>query len=128
MAEGTKLVLTFETNEDKNMTISFNYAKPTATSSQVNTLMDAIITNNSIFENIPTVKKSAKIVTTTETVFDLSNLSRAEPYTIPEAFEKGLVSADEYLESCAGLDVEPDTELMKRVAARQEKENAIQSR
>ena len=72
MAEGTKLVLNFETNEDKTMTISFNYAKPSAESSAVKALMNAIITNNSIYENVPTVMKSAKTVTTSENIYDLS--------------------------------------------------------
>lgn len=115
MAEGTKLVLTFETNEGKSMTMSINYAKPSAEASAVRALMQAIITNNDIFENVPVTMKSAKTVTTSENVYDLSNLSREAPYTVPEAFERGLVSVDDYLESCAGKDVEPDMALMEKV-------------
>lgn len=115
MAEGTKLQLVFETNESKNMTMTFSYAKPTATASDVRTLMQAIITNNGIFENVPTVMKSAKMITTTEQVYDLSNLSRETPYTTTEAFENGLITVDDYIESCAGRDVQPDMALMEKV-------------
>lgn len=115
MAEGTKLQLVFETNEGKNTTMTFNYAKPSAEASAVRTLMQAIITNGAIFENVPTVMKSAKTITTSENVYDLSNLTREEPYTIPEAFERGLITVDEYIESCAGKDVEPDMALMEKV-------------
>lgn len=115
MAEGTKLQLVFQTNESKNTTMTFNYGKPTATTADVKALMTAITTNGTIFETVPVTPVSAKLITTTETVYDLSNSARETPYTIPEAFERGLISLDEYLESCAGKDVEPDMALMEKV-------------
>lgn len=115
MAEGTKLQLVFETNEGKNTTMTFNYGKPSAEATAVRALGQAIITNGEIFENVPVTLKSAKTITTSENVYDLSNLSREEPYTIPEAFERGLISLDEYIESCAGKDVQPDMALMEKV-------------
>ena len=118
MAECTKLVLTFETNEGKTTTMSINYAKPSAEASAVRALMNAIVTNGEIFENIPVTPKSAKTVTTSENVYDLSNLTREEPYTIPEAFEKGLVSLDDYYEHCANLNKTPDEQLILRAQKR----------
>ena len=72
MAEGTKLVLTFETNEEKTATYTFNYAKPSTTLAQVKALMNAMITNTATLENTLISMKSAKTVTTSETAYDLS--------------------------------------------------------
>ena len=72
MAEGTKLVLAFETSEEKTASYTFNYAKPSATVAQVKSLMQAMITNTSTLENTLVGMKSAKTVTTTETAYDLS--------------------------------------------------------
>ncbi|MBQ6970747.1 MAG: DUF2922 domain-containing protein [Synergistaceae bacterium] len=71
MAAGTKLVLGFENSSGNAVSMSFNYAKPSATTAQVKALMSGIITNGSIFENVPVTAKSAKTVTTTENVYDL---------------------------------------------------------
>ncbi len=72
MAEGTKLVLTFDANGDKTATFTFNYAKPSATTAQVKALMNAMIANKEIYENQPVTAKSAKAITTSETVYDLA--------------------------------------------------------
>ena len=72
MAEGTKLVLSFETSAGKSMTLIYNYAKPAASTANVKALMNGIIANGSIFVNVPATAKSAKEVTTTEDIYDLS--------------------------------------------------------
>ena len=71
MAAGTKLVLGFETSNGSTTTLSFSYAKPTATLAQVKAAMNAITTNGEIFATVPVTSKSAKMVTTTETDYDL---------------------------------------------------------
>lgn len=72
MAAGTKLVCTFGTNSDKTASFTFNYAKSGATLASVKALMTAIIANGAIYENVPLTAKSAKTVTTSENVYDLS--------------------------------------------------------
>ena len=72
MAAGTKLVCTFETGDDKTTSMTFNYADPGATLSEVKALMNAIVTNGVIFANVPVTAKSAKNVTTSEHEYDLS--------------------------------------------------------
>lgn len=116
MAEGTKLVCTFETDEDKSVTMSFKYAKPNAEPTAVKTFMQAVIANNSIFENRPVVIKSAKTVTTSETVYDLSNLEG--PFNSEEAFARGLISEEEYLENCLGRNITPDEKLLTAYRAK----------
>lgn len=67
----SKIVITFATdNGDKNFT--YNHASTEATSTQVKTFITAMITNGSIFQNVPLSAKAAKIVTTTENEYDLS--------------------------------------------------------
>ncbi len=72
MADSTKLVIGFETSTGKSMTLTYNHAKPGATAANVKALMNGIIANGSIFANVPALAKSAKIVTTTESEYDLS--------------------------------------------------------
>ena len=72
MASGVKLVLGFKTSNDKNVIFSFNYAKPSATAAQVKNLMNGIITNGSIFTNVPVTAVSATQVVTEENEYDLS--------------------------------------------------------
>ncbi|MBQ7170348.1 MAG: DUF2922 domain-containing protein [Synergistaceae bacterium] len=72
MAAGTKLVCTFETSDDKTTSMTFSYADPGATSTEVKALMNAIITNGVIFASVPVTAKSAKTVTTSENEYDLS--------------------------------------------------------
>lgn len=72
MASGVKLVLGFKTSNDKNVIFSFNHAKPSATAAQVKNLMNGIITNGSIFTNVPVTAVSATKVVTEESEYDLS--------------------------------------------------------
>jgi len=67
----SRLVLEFTTSSgDKSF--SFNYADPQVTSADVKALAQAMITNGDIYETVPLTIKSAKIVTTTTTMYDLS--------------------------------------------------------
>ncbi|MBQ7215559.1 MAG: DUF2922 family protein [Synergistaceae bacterium] len=71
MASAAKLLLTFAgTNGDVNFL--YSYANPEAASAKVKALMNGLIANGSIFENPPVTAKSAKIITTTTTEYDLS--------------------------------------------------------
>lgn len=73
MANGRKLVLQFAASDGKDMKLSYNYAKNAVTGTQVNALMEGIITNGVIFAKTPIAKKGAKIVTTSEQTFDLES-------------------------------------------------------
>lgn len=115
MADGRKLVLTFATDEGKSMTMSFKYMKSNIVTLDVQNLVDTILANKSIFENVPAIAKSAKLVTTTETIYSLSDTNRETPYTVPEAFERGLVGLDDYLEHCLTNEIKPDMALMEKV-------------
>lgn len=71
MASTTKGVLTFSTaNGDKNF--SYPEFDPEASTARVKALGAAIVANGSIFENVPTAFTAAKIVTTEEQEYDLS--------------------------------------------------------
>lgn len=91
MAEGTVLKLTFITAEEKEATFTFKYAKPSVTAQQIKTLMNSMIDNKIIFENEPAEIKSAKTITTSETVYDLSTMT-AVPYY--EALRRGLIAPE----------------------------------
>ena len=68
----SKLVLEFEGTKG-DVKFSYNYADPDVTLARVKALTQGLITNGSIFANQPLTAKSAKIVTTTETDYDISN-------------------------------------------------------
>ena len=72
MAIGTKLVITFIDSNAHERNFSFAYASPTATSNAIKTAAQAIITNGSIFQNVPVAVKDAKLVTITETNINVS--------------------------------------------------------
>ena len=76
MASTHKAVLVFSDSNGKEITQSYNYVKDpeTFTQQMMTTLINAILTNGSIFATVPVVCKSAKIVTTTPT-----------DYTVPSA-------------------------------------------
>ena len=97
MAEGTKLTLTFDTSEGKTATVTFNYAKPSATTAQVKTLMQSMITNTAVFASTLTSAKSAKMTTTTESTYDLSNDAALNSGPIPmyEALKRGIITEEE---------------------------------
>lgn len=69
----TKLSLTFNRADaaSKTMTIGFSYAKSAAnlTQSDVNTLVQAIITNGSVFKKTPGSIKKAELIVTDKTDF-----------------------------------------------------------
>lgn len=67
----TRLQMVFTTSEGDSQ-MSYNYVKPNISGATVQTVANAIITNGSIFAKVPTAIKSAKLVTTTETLVDLS--------------------------------------------------------
>lgn len=72
MATTNKLALSFEGANGKDVSLSYAYADPEVTAATVKTLVNTIIANKEIFDNPPTTAKSAKIVTTEETYFNLS--------------------------------------------------------
>lgn len=71
MANTVKIIYTCSTPDgDKNF--SYTPAKSSASLAQVKAAGNALVTNGSIFENVPTAVTAAKLVTTTETAYDLS--------------------------------------------------------
>ena len=71
MAAGSKLVLEFK-GTDGNVKFSYNYANPDVQVSKVKALVNGMATHGAVFENPPVEAISAKIVTTTEEDYDLS--------------------------------------------------------
>lgn len=68
MAVENSLRLEFTTADaNKSEFITFKYANPSVTASQVQTLGAAIVTNNSIYSVPPLALKSAELITTTST-------------------------------------------------------------
>ena len=65
MASGNKLQLRMGTTAGIK-TWSFNYAKSNASTANINALMDAMITNGSIYKYPPLTKESATIIQTSE--------------------------------------------------------------
>lgn len=72
MAAGTKIVLEFTSAVGSSVRFSYNYANADATAASVKNAMNTMISNNAIFRSKPSSIKSAKIVVTTETEYDLS--------------------------------------------------------
>ena len=68
----SKLVLKF-TGMGGEANFSYNYANPETTVATVKALMQGMITNGSIFAIPPVETISAKLVTTTEDEYDLSD-------------------------------------------------------
>ena len=73
MASGTKLVMSFNDGEGITRKFTYNYIKPGLTTTNLKNLMNGMITNGSVFKYPPATKKSAKLVTTTETEIDVSD-------------------------------------------------------
>ena len=68
MAVENSLRLEFTTADaSKSEFITFKYANPSVTASQVQTLGATIVTNNSIYSVPPLSLKSAELITTTST-------------------------------------------------------------
>ena len=66
-----KLEMKFGTSEGDTLTLSYKYVKSTMTDEDVTVLMSTIITNGSIFASVPVISRSAKLVTTTESEYEL---------------------------------------------------------
>ena len=72
MATSTKLLLNFLKSNGNEMGLTYNYANPSASRTDIKALMQGIVANGAIFENTPAAIRSAKIVTTETTDVDLS--------------------------------------------------------
>lgn len=72
MAVGNTLVLKFGTASGER-TFSFKYGNASARASDIKALMNAMITNGSIYKTPPLTIVSAKVQVVTETEFDLSD-------------------------------------------------------
>ena len=68
----SKLVMTFADANGEDLIFSYNYADKDTNKTSARQLVNGIITNGSIFSRVPVSAKSAKIVSTTEKLFDLS--------------------------------------------------------
>ena len=73
MAAGCKLVITFIDTTSTERDFVFNYAKSSATPTQIKAVAQGLIENGSIFENVPVSAKSAKLVVTSETTIDVAD-------------------------------------------------------
>ena len=72
MANTSKLVLEFATMEGESMTLSYNHVDPEVAAAKVKSLVNGILTAGSIFAKTPVLAKGAKIVTTSESEYDLN--------------------------------------------------------
>lgn len=70
---GSQLVLQFRDANSGNIRFTYKYANPEVTSSEVKSLVAAMITNGSIFEKVPVIAVSATLQTTTETAIDIAS-------------------------------------------------------
>lgn len=66
-----RLVLEFYDSERNTVTMTYNYADEEVTTANVRALVNGIISNGSIFQKVPVSAKSAKLVQTTESEFQL---------------------------------------------------------
>lgn len=131
MAAGTKLVLTFTTSAGRTTTHTYNYADPGATTSAVKTLCNTIITNGSIYENVPVAVKSAKTVTTSENEYDLDALAKLGVPIAPEYVEPEDESNEEENEDDVTSSEEiyvGKAELERRLAETRKAEAELQSK
>ena len=67
----TKLKLGFKDASGDDFSVNFNHADSGATAQQVKNLMLGMISYGSIFQRVPTVKKSAQFITTTNSDIDI---------------------------------------------------------
>lgn len=67
----SKIVIDFA-GQNGDTRFTYGYAKPDTTLAAMKALVNGLIANNTLFENPPITAKSAKIVTTTEDNYDLS--------------------------------------------------------
>ena len=73
MASGTRLDLTFVNDNGNSVTYKYNYINSEVDSLSVKALMQGMITNGSIFENVPSVIKEATLVTIRETSINVND-------------------------------------------------------
>ena len=71
MATTAKLILNFADANDNDIFFVYDYAYGEVSSSTVKQAMNTIIANGSIFLSVPVSIKTAKIVASEETEFDL---------------------------------------------------------
>lgn len=71
MASSLKLQLNFTDSGGKAVSFGWKYAKSSVTGAQVKALAEALITNGSIFYNVPVNFLGAKLVQVTETGIDI---------------------------------------------------------
>ena len=69
----SKLVLEFYDSTGGTFKHSYPHVDEDVTTNKVKGLVQATITNGSIFDKVPVSTKSAKLVTTTESEFQLSS-------------------------------------------------------
>ena len=65
------LVMKFGTTLGETVTFSYKYVKSNMETITVQDLADGIIANGSIFASVPVIARSAKLVTTTESEYEL---------------------------------------------------------
>ena len=73
MAQTLKLVTTFECEDGKEHTFSWKYANEAPRKTDVKALGQVMITNGSIFVNVPIEMTSAKLVVTSESEIDITD-------------------------------------------------------
>ena len=71
MADSMKLVMTFTCTDGKEHDFSWKYADESPRAADVRTLASTIITNGSIFADVPSEITAAKVVVTTESEIDI---------------------------------------------------------
>lgn len=70
---GNKLVLVFENSSGEEIMFIFAYAKSEPSESHIKALANTIIANNSIFEEPPVKAISARVISTYEDYYDLTD-------------------------------------------------------
>ena len=73
MANSMKLVLTFKCTDGEKRNFSWNYANELPRTADVKSLAQVMITNGSIFQNVPAEILEAKVVVTTENGIDIND-------------------------------------------------------
>lgn len=72
MSSSYKLVCQYVTSDGGSTTHSFPYAMSDLSTQAVNTFMNTIITNGSIFKKVPVSKKAAYLIETEQTDFSIT--------------------------------------------------------
>ena len=72
MSAGTKIVFEFGDASGNSLFYTYNFGDDEASISDIKNAMNSFISNGSIFQNVPVSIKSAKVVITSESDFDLT--------------------------------------------------------